>query len=125
MRIVSVLCRVFLPLALVAAAGCDCGMHWISEPERDRVIRVRTGDRYYLTLDERDGDRWSAKSDDTDATVTLDHRGDCTVKAEMRIRRGFDGPATVTFTCRRRAGMPPKTFTVSFYKATIDRAFWE
>ena len=112
--------------ALLVAAGCDLGMHWIAEPGHDQVIRVRTGDRYYLTLEEGgpDGARWTAESDDRDVTVVMD-REDGKVKVRMWIHRGFDGPAAVTFTCRYRSGIPNRGFVVSFYKATIDRAFWE
>lgn len=110
----------------VAFSGCALDMHLISDPMRDQVIRVRSGDRYYLTLEEggKDGVRWSAKSDDPDVRVTVDH-GDGEAKVRLWIRRGFDGPANVAFTCRQRSGTSPRGFTISFYKATIDRAFWE
>lgn len=113
-------------IASVAIGGCALDMHVISDPMRDQVIRVRSGDRYYLTLKEggRVGVRWSAKSDDPDVRVTVDH-GDDEAKVRLWIRRGFDGPANVTFTCRQRSGTPPRGFTISFYKSTIDRAFWE
>ena len=115
-----------LVIASAAIGGCALDMHLISDPMRDQVIRVRSGDRYYLTLEEggKDGVRWSAKSDDPDVRVTVDH-GDGEAKVRLWIRRGFDGPANVAFTCRQRSGPSPKGFTISFYKATIDRAFWE
>ena len=123
---IAVVRRLVLACLLFAASGCDLGMHWISEPGHDQVIRVRSGDRYYLTLEEGgpDGARWTAKSDNPDVTVVQD-REDGKVKVRMWIHRGFDGPASVTFTCRHRSGVPDKSFVISFYKATIDRAFWE
>lgn len=118
-------CRIVVSVAMLALAGCALDMHLISD-QRDQVIRVRSGDRYYLTLEEggKDGVRWSAKSDDPDVRVTVDH-GDDEAKVRLWIRRGFDGPANVAFTCRQRSGTPHRGFTISFYKATIDRAFWE
>lgn len=123
--LISTACRLAASVAMLALAGCALDMHLISDP-RDQVIRVRSGDRYYLTLEEdgKNGVRWSVKSDDPDVRVTVDH-GDDEAKVRLWIRRGFDGPANVSFTCRQRSGTPPKEFVISFYKATVDRAFWE
>ena len=116
-----------LAVALAAVGGCALDMHLIDDSMRDQVIRVRSGDRYYMTLPEaaRGGARWSAKSDDQDVRVTIDHTDDGEAKVRLWIRRGFDGPANVTFSRRQGQGFPPKEFTISFYRATIDRAFWE
>ena len=121
----------FLPalavlLTLVGVAGCDLGMHWIANPMEDRVIRTSSGDRFYLELDEGgiESRRWSAKCDDPDVGVRIDHQ-DAKAKVEIRIHRGFDGPAAVTFRCRQRSGEAPRGFTISFYKRTGDVAFWE
>lgn len=113
-------------LMLAGVAGCDLGMHWITGPMEDRVIRASSGDRFYLELEEGgvESRRWSAKCDDPDVSVSIDHR-DSAAKVEIRVHRGFDGPAAVTFRCRQRSGEPPRGFTISLYKRTGDVAFWE
>jgi len=117
---------VLTAVVLALSAGCNAGLHWLSAEDGNQVVKAQSGDRFYLTLDENRsvGERWSAVSDDADVTVSLDHREGC-AKVELRVHRGFDGPSVVTFTCRRQKGLPPRQFTVSLYKLTGDRAFWE
>ena len=124
--------RVLSAMALIALtcllAGCHLGMHFISEPMQSRVINASSGERYYFTLEENSGNgaKWSAKCDDPDVEVTVDHSPEDNVaKVRIRIHRGFDGPACVRFSCRTRVGIPPEGFTISFYKRTGDQAFWE
>ena len=120
----------FLLVGLAVAAcclcGCDLGRHWLPDTPSDQVVRASSGDRFYLTLAEDPvaGACWSAKSDDRDVTVTVSHRPG-KAKVEIRVHRGFDGPATVSFTCRQKSGEPPQGFSVVLYKRTGDVAFWE
>jgi len=121
MRLSSVIVGVVLAVGL---SGCDFGRHWVTGPLEDRVLRAESGDRFYLHLEEADGCRWSATSDDSDVEVTIDHR-DGSADVEMRVHRGFDGPSMVTFRCRERGKKQPRTFTISFYRRTGDAAFWK
>lgn len=119
---------------VVGAAVLACGLlgcnflcrHWLSGPLENRVIRTETGERFYLDLDEEGGmaGRWSATSDDRDVSVMIDH-GCSPAKAEIRVHRGFDGPAVVTFKRCREGGAPLKEFSIMVYKRTGDVAFWE
>lgn len=117
----------FLFLLAALLSGCGFGRYWISDPEQNRVIRVENGDRYYFNLKEpeADGMRWSAKCDDPDVEVLVDH-DDGEADVRIRIHRGFDGPANVIFTLKRpRSREAAKTFTVSCYRKTGDSAFWK
>jgi len=122
--------RIFPCLAVLALtavlAGCDFGIHWVTGPMEDRVLRAESGDRFYLRLEEggSEGCRWSATCKDPDIDVMVDHQGDC-AKVEIRVHRGFDGPSMVEFRCRRRNGALVKEFTISLYKRTGDAAFWK
>lgn len=113
-------------LAACGLVGCDLGRHWLSDTPRDQVVKAESGDRFYLTLVEDSvvGARWSAKSNDRDVTVEVAHRPG-KAKVEIRVHRGFDGPATVSFTCRQKSGDSPPGFSVVLYKRTGDVAFWE
>ena len=113
-------------LAACGLVGCDLGRHWLSDTPCDQVVKAESGDRFYLTLAEDPvvGTRWSAKSNDRDVTVEVAHRPG-RAKVEIRVHRGFDGPATVSFTCRQKSGDPPPGFSVVLYKRTGDVAFWE
>jgi len=113
-------------LACLLLVGCHTGMHFISGPG-DRVIRASSGERFYLTLEEPGATRWTASSDDRDVEVSVKHLGDGTSRTEMRVIRGFDGPAQISFHRRGAAGgvQPAEDFTIIFYKRTGDVAFWE
>ena len=116
----------FVILTMCSLVGCDLGRHWLADTPCDQVVKAESGDRFYLTLAEEpaSGARWSATSDDRDVTVAVNHRlGQA--KVEIRVHRGFDGPATVSFSCRQKSGEPPKGFSVVLYKRTGDVAFWE
>jgi len=116
-------------LTAVLLGGCATGVHWISDPERNRVIRVESGDKWFLTLDESNADersslRWTATSDDGDVTVRIRH-GEGEAKATIDVGPAFDGPATVVFRlCRPGRREAAKTFTVVCYRRTGDSAFW-
>jgi len=123
MRIVHFVAGLVLAAVL---SGCDFGVHWVTGPMEDRVLRAESGDRFYLQLEEGgpEGRRWSATCKDSDIDVTIDHQEDC-AKVEIRVHRGFDGPSMVDFRCRRRNGALVKEFTISLYKRTGDAAFWK
>ena len=112
--------------ACLALTGCDfVTWHSLSHPGESQVVRVASGDRYFFTLDEEEGCRWDFVSDDPDVAVRLDH-GDGKAKVEVRIHRGYDGPSAVRFTyVRAGTGEEIRHFTLSFYRNTGDRAFWE
>jgi len=126
--------------ALVLACGCEgIGYRVVSEPGKDEVIRVVSGNRLYFDLKENPstGYVWDCTCDDSDVEVTIDHEGPppddirCGVpgsaKVRIRVHRGYDGPSTICFRLRRQweKGPPAKVFTITLYKRTGDVAFWE
>ena len=112
-------------LAALAFAGCSVERHRLSGEGRNQVVRAESGDRFFMDLDESDGCRWSAKSNDPDVEVILD-RADGVAEVTIRIHRGYDGPSAVTFSCRRHGEeIPSRKFAVTLYKRTGDVAFWE
>lgn len=115
-------------LLLLALSGCGFGRYMILDPERDRVMRVESGDRFYFTLEEKDvkGGKWSAKTDDSDVEVSVEHTDDGEAKVILRIHRGYDGPSVVTFRKRRPGkSRSEKEFRMNLYRHTGDSAFWE
>jgi len=126
-----------LALAAVALCGCSVERHHISSPGRSQTIRVESGDRWFMDLEEdsASGCRWYAKSDDSDVDVIIEHvpgkDGDGRVGAvgtaavTIRVFRGYDGPSTVTFTYKRKGKEPEKRFTITLFRRTGDCAFWE
>ena len=132
--------RLVAVVALALACGCEgIGRRVLSNPGRDEVLRVVSGDRIYFDLEEisADGYAWDYACDDPDVEVTIDHvsadgsdgRSGAPGRAEVRIRihRGYDGPSTVHFKYRRTGekGPPAKEFNIGLYKRTGDVAFWE
>jgi len=111
---------------LLSLVGCSTERHTITSPGKSQVIRVESGDRFFMTLDEdpaSDG-RWSARCDDSDVEVSIEHVAG-KAKVLIRIHRGYDGPSAVVFSCKRGSQRPSKTFTITLYKRTGDCAFWE
>lgn len=123
-------------------AGCQfCDRRIIENPEAGAVIRVINGDRYYFDLEENQttGYSWYASCDDADVEVTMDHEsaeptedGETLcgapgkVAVRLRVRRGFDGPATIRFFYKRPwEETPIKSFNIVFYRRTGDAAFWK
>jgi len=108
-------------------SGCGFGRYIVFNPERDRVLRVESGDRFYFSLPEEDprGGRWMAVSDDPDVEILIDHE-DGEANVRIRIHRGYDGPSTLTFR-RIRPGIrnPDRSFVLTLYRHTGDSAFWE
>ena len=112
-------------LAALAFAGCSTERHRLSGEGRNQVVRAESGDRFFMDLDESDGCRWTAKSNDPDVEVILD-RADGVAEVTIRVHRGYDGPSVVSFACRRPHDKTPfRTFAVTLYKRTGDTAFWE
>lgn len=122
--------RVFLIAWLaLGLGGCSLGRYWVSDPAQDRILRVEQGDRYYFSLEEPADSacRWSATSNDKDVEVLVDHDAD-DEEADVRIRihRGFDGPAEVTFRYGRKSGEPEKIFVISCFRTTWNNdSFWK
>lgn len=121
--------RLLFAVVLALACGCEgIGRRVISNPGRDEVLRVVSGDRIYFGLEENAaaGYSWDYVCSDPDVEVTIDHVDD---HAEVRIRihRGYDGPSTVHFKYRRpgERGPSSKDFDIGLYKRTGDVAFWE
>jgi len=125
----------FLPFFLL---GCSIERHAISSPGTSQAIRVESGDRFYMDLEEDSaaGYKWYGKCADTDVSVIVDHEpgkdGDGQVgalgkaKVTIRVHRGYDGPSTVTFAYRRRGEkVPAKQFVITLFKRTGDVAAWE
>ena len=112
-------------LAALAFAGCSMERHRLSNPGRNQVVRVESGDRFFMDLDETDGCRWSVSCADPDVEVRI-NRSDGVAEVMIRIHRGYDGPSAVTFSCRRHGEeIPSRKFAVTLYKRTGDVAFWE
>jgi len=118
--------------------GCTWNRHYISSPGESQAIRVEAQDRFYMDLEENAtaGYRWYGKSNDPDVDVIIDHKSGTggrgrvgasgTASVTIRVHRGFDGPAAVTFTYKRSGEKDPvKKFTITLYKRTGDAAFWE
>ena len=129
-----------LIVALVAAAlaGCSFERHYLPSGGKNQVVRVESGDRLFMDLEENatTGYRWEATSDDADVEVEIVHvpgKSDeglagAPGKAEVTIRvhRGYDGPTAVTFRYKRPWEKEPlKKFTVTLFKRTGDCAFWK
>ena len=129
-------CLLLLVLsATLALSGCNMvARRTLDNPGRNQTVRVESGDRLYLDLEENTatGGRWSATCNDPSVDVSISHRtddGDTLgttghAKVEIRVHRGYDGPSAVQFRCKR-GGAVVKSFTISLYKRTGDCAFWE
>ena len=131
----------FLALAaLLLVSGCEgVGYRVVSDPGKNQVIRVTSGDRLYFDLEENatTGFMWDCRCDDSDVEVTIDHEaadnadGRCgapgVAKVRIRVHRGYDGPSTLRFVYRRQweKGAPAREFTITLFKRTGDVAFWE
>ena len=114
-------------LALALVAACQfVDRRVVSEPGRNEIIRVESGERLYFNLKEEDGRVWDCRSDDKDAEVSIE-RGQGTARVRVRIHRGFDGPATLRFSCRRNGEKAegPESFTVALFRRTGAAAFWK
>ncbi|MBQ3344178.1 MAG: hypothetical protein IJG84_19930 [Kiritimatiellae bacterium] len=114
--------------AALALAGCSSGRRFLAvEPGVSQALRVASGDRSFFEMEEdatTDG-LWEFVCDDNDVDVEIAHAGRV-AKVEIRIHRGYDGPSTVTFSCRRaNAVKPSRRFTIALYRRTGDAAFWE
>ena len=129
-----------LAFLLLALAGCQVvDRRLVLDPGENRVYQVQSGDRLYFDLEEDTaaGQRWTCRCDDDDVEVSIDHsrpksaaKGLCGEKGEaevrIRVHRGYDGPSTLIFACRR--GNDSKTvrqFTITLYKRTGDTAVWK
>ena len=111
----------------LAVAGCSVERHVISSPGKSQVIRVESGDRFFMTLDEdaAAGGRWSATCRDPDVEVRVEHTAGA-AEVLIRIHRGYDGPTDVSFKYGRSdEKAPQRQFTLSLYRRTGDCAFWE
>lgn len=134
--------RTVLPLVAALALACGCegiGYRVVSEPGKNEVIRVVSGDRIYFDLEENSaaGYAWDYTCDDPDVEVTIDHvpadssggrvGAPGVAKVRIRIHRGYDGPSNVHFTYRRprQKGPPEKDFDIGLYRRTGNVAFWE
>ena len=122
--------RIIVCAALALVFGCQgTGRRFISNPGRDEVLRVVSGDRIYFDLDESStvGYKWDYICHDPDVEVTIDHVATGRAEVCIRIHRGYDGPSNVHFVFRHpwKKGKPEKEFDIGLYKRTGDVAFWE
>ena len=134
-------CKVITISLLLALlfGGCDMvTWHSLEVDGTSKVVRVGHCCRYYFSLEENctTGYQWYCDCDDPDVTVTINHvAGEAAkgmvgvpgkAKVEIRIHRGYDGPSTLRFYYQRSWEKEPiKKFTLSLYKETGNRAFWE
>ena len=130
---VTVLLLAFL---LAGLLGCRTERHWL-EGGFDQVVRVESGDRFFLTLEENGttGYQWKADCDDDNVDVIIDHkppeRTDLAgapgqAKVTIRVFRGYDGPSEIHFRYQRSwEEKPIREFTITLFKRTGDCAFWE
>ena len=117
-----------LVLALALVSACRfMDRRVVPEPGRNEVIRVESGERLYFDLKEEGGLVWDCRSDDNDAEVSVERGGQGTARVSVRIHRGFDGPATLRFSCRRKGEKAegPESFTVALFRRTGEAAFWK
>ena len=121
----------FIAVLGVASALCGCRMidrKLVFDPGKNQIIQTESGERFYFSLDEHGGDAvWSAKSDDPDVEVAVEHTHPPTeASVSIRIHRGFDGPSTVYFV-RKKPGSRSVfgKFAMAFFKRTNDAAVWE
>jgi len=123
---------------LLVLCGCSLGRHDIACPGVSQTIRVQSGDRFFMDLEENvtTGYRWQATSNDPDVDVIIDHKpakdseGRVGVpgraQVTIRIHRGYDGPSAVTFRYMRPwESAPAREFTITLFKRTGDCAAWE
>jgi len=121
--------RILPILFLVLAAGCFVDRRFISDPVRNRVLRVETGDRIYFKLDEPADNprRWFYTCDDDDAEVLLDHEpGYASVR--IRISQGYDGPSSIHFEYGFEENLVKdvtQKFTLTLFERTGDTVFWK
>ena len=112
--------------------------HFIRNPGTSQAIRVESGDRLFMDLEENmtTGYRWDSACDDSDVEVTIRHvpakgNGDLVgapgrAEVTIRVHRGYDGPSVVTFFYKRSWEKEPiRKFTITLFKRTGDCAFWE
>lgn len=115
-------------IAAAAVAGCASGMRFSSvRPGVNQVVCVASGDRIFFSMDEdaASGMRWECTCDDPDVEVFMS-RSTRSVRVEMRVHRGYDGPSAVTFVLKGPGpGRVSGRFTVTLFKRTGDTAFWE
>ena len=113
-------------LAALTLVGCSMERHYIKSPGTSQTIRVVSGDRLFMDLDEESdaGYRWRASCADSDVEVQF-KREPGKADVTIRIHRGYDGPSAVTFTYGRKGEPPTKKFAVTLFKRTGDCAFWE
>lgn len=121
---------------LTGLLGCSVERHWL-KGEVNQVVRVESGDRFFLTLEENatTGYMWKAECDDDSVDVIIDHKppeqsdrvgAPGQAKVTIRIFRGYDGPSEVRFRYQRSwEAKPIREFTITLFKRTGDCAFWE
>ena len=122
--------RLLFAVVLALVCGCEgIGRRVISNPGRDEVLRVVSGDRIYFDLEEGSttGCKWDYVCHDPDVEVTIGHVAPGRAEVCIRIHRGYDGPSNVhfVFRCPWKRGKPEKEFDIGLYKRTGDVAFWE
>ena len=121
-----------------ALAGCASGMRFSSvRPGVNQALRVVSGDRIFFEMKENasTGFRWDCTCDDPDVEVSMDrvppkkrdvNGAPGSVRVEIRIHRGYDGPSAVTFVLKRPgSGQVAERFTLTLFKRTGDAAFWK
>lgn len=127
-----------LTFLLPLLGGCSVERHYLSNTGQNQTIRVESGDRLYLEMDENatTGYRWGFACDDPDVEVKLRHvpaeakdglvGATGRAEAEIRVHRGYDGPTAIRFFYKRSWQKEPvKEFNITLFKRTGDCAFWE
>ncbi len=101
--------RTLMTAGALAIMSCGCiGLeHRIVDPTEGGVIEVKSGDRWYIDLEENctTGYRWTATCDDEDIEIYYEHPepkldeqlcgAPNRVSVVIRVHRGFAGPAEV------------------------------
>lgn len=118
-----------LALALALLAGCRfVDRRTVDNPGRNEIIRVESGDRLYFDLEDDPvaGMLWNCRSDDRDVEVAVERREPGKARVCVRVHRGFVGPATLRFVCRKDGGPEgPGAFTVALFRRADATAFWK
>ena len=127
-----------IPLVALLLAGCAVERRYSVVPERNQVLHAESGDRFIFDLEENmtTGYSWRATCDDADVDVSIRHVAGVSdeglvgvpgkAEVQIRVHRGYDGPSKIRFLYKRDwEKKPVKEFTITLYKRTGDRAFWE
>lgn len=137
------ICMALAALGLAAlCGGCRTGRYTFVDPQEDRVIEVKSGDRLNVDLEENatTGFMWKATCDDEDVEITYERKpanqfspdgerlcgAPGRVVVTVRVHRGFAGPAEVRFRYMRSWSKEvAREFTFVLNHYPTDKSPWK